>query len=106
MKKWWRKSVGEIWRDLFANEKTRWIAILLFAATAIFQNWIVIHSIAEGETMSFIGTPVSQRFSPTHFTLSFFWNLIAAVFFDCVIIFAIIFLRRESKTARPLGPPA
>jgi hypothetical protein len=97
VKKWWRKSPGELWLDLFAREKTRWIAVVLFLALAVFVNWRVVDAALTGEAFTRFGRAVRSDSDSVSFTALFIWSVVAAVIIDSIVIGAAIFVYRESK---------
>ena len=90
MKKWWNKTPGEFWMDLFAREKTRWIAVVLFLFMTAAANLLVLDAALEGRTFSRFGSTVSGQSDPLLFSFWVTWRTIIAVVLDAALLWAVI----------------
>jgi hypothetical protein len=97
MKKWWNKTPGEFWMDLFVREKTRWIAVVLFLITTAVTNWMVFDAALEGRTFSRFGSTVSGQSEPLLFSFWVTRRTIIAVVLDVVLLWAVIVIWRGRK---------
>ena len=88
MKKWWNKTPGELWIDLFVREKTRWIAVVLFLGAVIVANWMVIDAALEGRTFARFGRTVTEAREPLSFSFWVTWRTATAVVLDLVLLWA------------------
>jgi hypothetical protein len=103
MKKWWNKTPGEFWMDLFVREKTRWIAVVLFFGAVIVANWMVIDAALEGRTFGRFGRIVTEASEPLSFSFWVTWRSAIAVVLDLVLLWAVITVWRGRK--KPIQPP-
>jgi hypothetical protein len=103
MKKWWNKTPGELWIDLFVREKTRWIAVVLFLGAVIVANWLVIDAALAGRTFARFGRTVTDASAPVSFSFWVTWRTAFAVVLDLVLLWAVITIWRGRK--KPIQPP-
>jgi hypothetical protein len=90
MKKWWRVS----WGDLFAEEKTRGVAIILFLVVVASVNGMVVFSGIEGKVYTWAHL-VDREKDSSEFWFWFLWNLFLTLVLDMRLIGAVRFLVRE-----------
>lgn len=101
MKKWWQKTPGEFWIDLFVREKTRWIAVVLFLCATVLANWVVLDAALEGSTFGRYGSTVSIRSEPLLFSFWITWRTIAAFVLDVILLWAVIAVWKERGRTKP-----
>lgn len=104
MKKWWNKTPGEFWMDLFVRGKTRWIAVVLFLGGTAIANWMVIDAALRGKTFIRFGSTVSAQSEPLLFSFWITWRTIVAVVLDAILLWAVIAIwrgKRKRHTTQP-----